>query len=329
MRPSLGRLATLTAVAALSGCGYIGGPMPPLANIPAPVRDLAAIQRGDQIIAQFSIPLRTTENLPVEGALDLDLRIGPAGDPFNPHQWAFAATRAPQPPKPKGIARYEIASKSWVGKEVVIGVRVVGENGKYSDWSNFVHVQVVNPPEQPRDLRAESTPPGVHLTWRAAGEHFRVLRKAPGEQQFSVIAPDLRAPEYLDANAAVGVEEVYIVQGFLPLPDNKEAQSELSAEYKFTRLAPLPGAPTGLLAVPAPNSIELSWDSSPDAQTVGYRIFRAAPGADFVKLADVGPVPSYSDQAVEHGKVYRYAVSGLDKDGREGPRSAAVEARLP
>ena len=44
-----------------SGCGYIAGPVPPLANIPARVHDLAAIQRGTKIVAHFSIPQLTTE----------------------------------------------------------------------------------------------------------------------------------------------------------------------------------------------------------------------------------------------------------------------------
>jgi len=52
----------LTALAAvLSGCGYVAGPLPPLANIPARVTDLAAVQRGGKLIVQFTVPQLTTE----------------------------------------------------------------------------------------------------------------------------------------------------------------------------------------------------------------------------------------------------------------------------
>ena len=44
---------------------------------------------------------------------------------------------------------------------------------------------------------------------------------------------------------------------------------------------------------------------------------------------DTGAVPSYSDRTVDHGKTYRYAVAGLDKDGRESGRSAAAAVAFP
>jgi hypothetical protein len=328
------RLVPILAAALLStGCGYIGGPLPPLANVPAPVRDMAAVQRGDKIIAQFTIPLNTTENLPIKDPLTLDLRIGTGISPFSADRWAAQAKQETPPPKAKGIARYEIASAAWTGKEVTIGVRVVGANGKTSDWSNFVVVQAVPPPEQPKEVRGESTPGGVRLTWSAKGEHFRVLRKGapdqPNAQQYTVIGADLRQPEFTDTTAAIGTEYTYLAQTFVPLGENKEAQSDLSAEYKITRQAPPPATPSGLLAVPAPNSIELSWDSNAGAETTGYRIYRAVAGGGFTKIGEVSAVPTYSDRAVEHGKTYRYAVSAIDKDGSESARSALLEVLLP
>ena len=321
--------ALLLASLFLAACGYMGGPLAPLANIPQPIRDLAAIQRGDRIIAQFAIPKNTTENQPIPTPIELDLRIGPTVDPFNVDQWSARATHVPAPAKPQAFAHYEIPTTPFTGKEVVIAVRTLGGNGKASDWSNFLAMPVVPAPAMPTNVSAESMPNGVRLTWQAAGSHFHVLRQGPGEPQFSVIAPDLPQPEFLDTTAAIGTPYTYLVQTFVPLGDNKEAQSDLSAGFKYTRLAPLPGMPTGLLAVPSPNSIELSWDSNPDAQTVGYRVYRAVAGSDFAKIGDVGAIPTYSDRTVEHGKTYRYATAAVDKDGREGARSAPVEVVFP
>ena len=45
----------------VTGCGYVGDPLPPALNIPVPVADLNAVQRGDQIIIQFTVPQMTTE----------------------------------------------------------------------------------------------------------------------------------------------------------------------------------------------------------------------------------------------------------------------------
>jgi hypothetical protein len=326
---SLRLCGEITFAFLLTSCGYIRSPLPPLINVPLPVQDLAAVQRGGKIIAQFSIPSRTTENELIKEAVTLDLKIGVAADPFNTIQWEGQAEHVPAPPNAKGIARYEILSGPWTGKDVVIGVRSEGANGKQSAWSNFVAVHVVPAPAQPKGLRGESTNGGTRLIWQGGGDHFHVLRKASAEQQYAVIGADVRLPEFLDATAAIGTEYNYLVQSFVPLGDNKEAQSDLSEEYKFTRQAPLPGTPAGLLTVPAPNSVELSWDANTDEQTVGYRVYRAAAGGEFARIADVGAVPAYSDRAVEHGKTYRYAIAAVDKDGREGARSAVAEVLLP
>src|ERR1035438_4284229 len=61
-----------------TGCGYVAGVQAPLANIPATVTDLDAIQRGSNLIAHFTVPALTTEGLPIRGALDFDLRAGDA-----------------------------------------------------------------------------------------------------------------------------------------------------------------------------------------------------------------------------------------------------------
>ena len=323
------RYAALTFAALITaGCGYISGPLPPLANVPARVLDLNAVQRGGKIIAQFTVPLVTTENVTIQEPLHFDLRVGTEVNPFSADRWAAEATQVPAPKAPKGTALYEIPSGPWTGKEVTLGVRSIGANGKPSEWSNFVQVQAVPPLVQPSGIRGESVPTGIRLTWNGAGDHFRVLRKTPAEQSFANIAPDVATPEYVDTSAAVGVEYTYLVQSYLPQA-GKEAQSELSDEFKITRLAPPPATPTGLLGVPSSDTIELNWEGNAGAETTGYRIYRAEPGGEFARIAEVSAVPAYSDHAVQHGKTYRYAIAAIDKDGRESPRSALVEVGLP
>jgi hypothetical protein len=84
------RLLAAPAVLWMAGCGYVGDPLPPLANVPPRVSDLAAIQRGSRIIVQFTVPDMTTEGQPIPRPVTLDLRAG-AADPFEEKQWAAAA----------------------------------------------------------------------------------------------------------------------------------------------------------------------------------------------------------------------------------------------
>ena len=241
------RVWAFGAVALLAGCGYIGEPLPPLANVPPKVNNLAAVQRGGKIIAQFSVPLLTTEGRPIPSPSKLDLRVGPS-EPFDQDTWAAQAKQIPPGPVVNGIARYEIPSGEWIGKSVILGVRMVAGNGKAAPWSNVVVVPVVAPPEKPVVAPPVATADGVKLSWRAQGSQFRVLRKPEDAAEY-VLAATVERPEWIDAQAEFGKRCSWLVQTVAKLPDDKLAESELSDEVS---LAPVdtfpPAAPSDLRA---------------------------------------------------------------------------------
>src|ERR1017187_9919937 len=117
----MNRFLPATAALLWAGCGYVADPLPPLANIPPRVSDLAAVQRGGRIIVQFTLPAKTAEGHPIPAPLLLDLRAGTA-DQFDENQWAGGARQIPPAATANGVARYEIPSADWTGKEVIFGV---------------------------------------------------------------------------------------------------------------------------------------------------------------------------------------------------------------
>src|ERR1035437_7564782 len=94
MKRFLPAAAAVLMAGLLAGCGYVGDPLPPLANISPPVSDLAALQRGGRILVQFPVPAKTTEGHPIPPPLRLDLRAG-TGDQFEANQWAAGARQIP------------------------------------------------------------------------------------------------------------------------------------------------------------------------------------------------------------------------------------------
>ena len=320
----------LIAAAALltGGCGYTGDPLPPLANIPARVLDLAAIQRGGRILVQFTVPLRTTEGVAIKTPLKLDLRIGAAEQPFSQEAWAARATPVPEGPVNNGVARYEIPSAAWTSKEATLAVRVLSARGKTVGWSNFVNLPVVAPPDRPADVHAEAAAEGVRLTWRARGNSFRIYRRT-GSDGFAPVA-NVPQPSWTDSGAEFGKHYIYQVQTIAALPNHTEAESDPSEEAGITPEDRFPPAvPIGLNAATAPNSIELSWEGNTEPDLAGYRVYRSTGAGPFGKIGEVVSIPSYSDRDVEHGKTYRYALSAIDKAGNESAQSAQVEATLP
>ena len=252
------RFLPAAAALFLAACGYIGDPQPPLANIPSGVNDLAAMQRGGQIIVQFTVPALTTEGHPIPRPLKLDLRAGTV-DHFEPNQWAAGARQIPPGAMAKPIARYEIPAADWIGKEVIFGVRVVAGNGKQSGWSNYVVVPVVVPPQKPVGVAAAVTQQGVRLTWQGRGADFRVFRKT-GDGDYAPVA-SVQSPEWTDTATEFGKRYTYLVQSIVKLDNRKEAESDLSDEASIVpRDIFPPAAPQGVQASSAPNSIELNWE---------------------------------------------------------------------
>src|SRR6185295_13806656 len=89
----------------LTGCGYVGDPLPPALNIPEKVTDLSAIQRGSKIIVDYTVPPRSTEGLLLKHMGPPDLQIG---------------AKAVEAPSDKG--HVEVQAKDWVGQDATVRV---------------------------------------------------------------------------------------------------------------------------------------------------------------------------------------------------------------
>jgi hypothetical protein len=324
------------AVALLASCGYVASPLAPLANIPSRISDLVAVQRGGVIVVQFTVPRLTTEGVEIQAPPALDLRIGPSPIPWDGSQWAAQAKQIPEaaaspsgkPLPPGALAHYETPAAEWIGKDVVAAALVVGANGKSTGWSNLANLTIVAPPERPSNLSGQVTAAGLRLTWQARGEHFRVLRATGTFEHYDIVAT-VTQPDWTDPSIRFGTPYRYLVQTFVPQSDNREAQSDLSEPYTITPAPIAPSAPKELRAVPAPNSIELSWDGNPEPNVTGYGIYRGAPDGALEKIGETGPIPSYSDHTAQHSHNYRYAVTAVSGSGKESPQSSPVDIGYP
>jgi fibronectin type 3 domain-containing protein len=303
--------------------------LPPRLNIPQPVADLAAVQRGSTIFVHFTLPKLTTEGVGVKPPLHWDFRIGEAGPgEFRTEAWAESAKSPGGPRVEKGSVTYEIPAAPWVGKDVVLAVRVADAHEHPSVWSKPLALSVAQPPVTPRDVQAKNVLEGVRLTWSGAGPAYRVYRRAEGDPAYTVAA-NTETPEYLDRATEYGKSVRYIVQA-IAKTGSGEVESDLSTEATLTPADVFPPAvPAGLTAVPTATSIELNWDRDTEPDLAGYRIYRAVPGGEFQKIGETTDAPSYSDRQMEAGKKYRYVVTAFDKAGNESKQSAEITVDAP
>jgi hypothetical protein len=326
-----GAIACLSWIFWLSGCGYVGPVLPPSPQLPQAITDLQAIERGDQIVITFSTPVRTTDNLAIKQFSEIDLRIGSASIPFDFDQWAATATQYsltppppndPDDPQPSPLKK-TVPVSDWLNKRVAVAVRTaVKKTDHYSPWSNRVVLEVMTPLRPPQ-AKAIATADGVLLTWEPQGAEmeYRVYRQGPGDQAPVQIGTS-KSTDYLDTATQYETAYTYTV---VATKGSAESLTSKPIAIKPVDKFP-PSVPASITALGGPESIEISWQRSPEPDLKGYYLYRSVNGGPFERIADLLTLPTYSDQKVEHGQTYRYEVSAIDQKGNESAKSAPAEA---
>ena len=291
------------AAAMLCACGYIGPPLPPTLDIPVTITDFRAWESGDNIEIEFTLPDKTTENLPLASVRSIELRIDDklVGLPIA---------------KP-GPVTGKVPAQMWIGKTVVMAVRATGPKGKPSDWSNPASLAVIPPLATPSTPKADNVLRGVELTWTGTGPRYRIFR-ADGDGQPQLLA-DSDGPRYLDDSTIYGNRYRYLVQAIA----SDKQWSVVSAPMDITPVDIFPPAvPEGVSAVPTPQTIELAWTRNTEPDFRGYNIFRSVDNTPFERIAAMIGDPSFSDSKIAPGKKYHYRVSAVDLTGNESAQSA-------
>ncbi len=326
-------ILALASVLALNvGCGYVGPVVPPSPMTPLPVSDLAVVERGDKLIITFNTPAATTDALGVTHLSDIQLRMGPAPEPFDIAQWESSSRLyeltppAEQPdaedPTPEPMKKI-LPVADWQGKQIIVAVRtaVKGER-HFSQWSNRVVINVERP-LQPPVLKVEGTSQGYRLTWEAErpGLHYQVMRSSPTDKA-PVIVGTAEKNEFVDTTSQWDTPYDYTVTA----QDGALVESLPSAAvHKEEPDKFAPSVPSDLTALAGPDSIEISWTRSPEPDLKGYLVYRSTNKGPFMVVGELTALPTFSDRKAEHGRTYQYAVSAVDNKNNESDKSKPVE----
>ena len=321
MRPRI--LAATTAALLLTSCGYIGDPLPPLANVPVTVKDLAAIQRGGRIIAHFTVPQVPPKRSRFRRPLTLDLRAGPHRPSGSTKTSGHRTAR-------------HIRRRNWIGTDghVRDSCRGMDREGNPDRGAGHGRKRQANWVVEFRggagsgsagDARSEAGEhrAGVRLTWRRRGTSFRVFRKSKAASTRS--SARWRHRSGPDAATEFGKRYSYEVQALRRSVTGSRPRAIFRSSSRLRRATCFPPAvPAGLHAEAAPTSIELNWDRNTEQDLAGYRVYRAEGDGAMEKIAEICADPELFRPQVESGKTYRYAVTAFDQAGNESARTAVV-----
>lgn len=351
--------AIVLGLLALGACGRKGPPVAPERRVPAPVAELRASVEGPSILLEWTNPVQRADGTRIRDLTTLRVHRREEGGDGEPKpailSWgkvvgydeiAQIQVAAPAP------AQVEGGRVSWAdgrglapGHRYVYVVTAQDSSGRQSPPSERLAVTFHSAPQPPGELRATPGDSEVRLTWRSPSKlidgspvssplAYRVLRAtSPGRPLQPIAASPLSGTEFTDRPLDNGRTYFYAVQAVRTEPSGS-ARSEPSAtvEAMPVDLTP-PSAPRNLSAVPSQTAVRLAWDPSPEEDVAGYLVYRATlPSGAYVRLTPAAiPGPLFIDRNVERGKMYRYAVTAVDRAGpsNESARSAPTGVTVP
>ncbi len=313
--------AAILAFALLANCGYIGPVQPPLLDVPQAVPYFSAIEYGDKIQVDFTLPDLTTEGKPLHNVRSLEVRVGPGVTPFSTEAWAQTARSYPVPSPAPGAFTREIPVEDWLNKEVILSVRAVGPKGRPAQWATVKTLMVLPPLATPADLKADNVEQGVRLTWKSSAPKFRVFRAIGDATPQPLGEPG--HPEFLDDTTQYDNRYTYLVQAVTDDLHGSLVSDPVSITPEDKFPPAVPGALTAILGV---STIELAWTRNVEPDFKSYNVYRSTDGGPFVKIGEGVVAPAFSDNKIEPGKKYQYSVSAVDLKGNESARSTPADA---
>jgi len=290
------------------GCASPGPPRAPSLQLPQPPRDLSTARQGDQVELKFTLPQRTTDNLPIrEASVKATVCRGSQGQPCVPvpslqnksltiTQGASAADRLVT-----WEDRLPEAETGGEPKLEIYRVELRNLEGKTAGWSDPAYTAAGAAPATVSGLQAQETRVGILLKWQpAAGSSAgdEVLLKRELVNPPANAKPEVKEPVWLLSHASAdqtGVRDetidgsadedtayryAAVRRRVVTLGEHKvELRSALSNEVVITwRNAFPPAAPLALSAAPFAQggvfAVDLVWEPVQEPGLKGYLVTR-------------------------------------------------------
>jgi hypothetical protein len=306
----------LLSVSIAAGCGAPAAPQPPTLNLPQPVRDLTAKRAGNVVHLTFTVPQKTTDKLPVRGAMTVHLcrsvESGPcqaAGTLAIPAQQKVVSMDDTLPAElnqgPPHLLSYRVSILNRAAKfagdsapgytaagaaplpvtgfvatprrsGIILSWQAIDQPASATGWIRFDRTRTSAPPPQPEPTESNSS------------RNLLTGRKTPEEPAEQI----LRLPEStvqhqasaIDATAHTGNSYRYIAQRVEQATvagRSIEIASlpSVPTETAYGDVFP-PPVPTGLVSAAdtAAKAIDLDWTPDVDPGLAGYVVYRRTAG---------------------------------------------------
>ncbi len=358
VRRPLARAVPWIVIAALLplACGRRGPPIPPRPVAPAAVESFRAGPRDTDILLSWVRPVRNEDGSPLTDLAEFRLyRAVGTPDPAGPGaQMVFSllATIHAEQPDNASVQGNQYAYRDnggpaglSPGVRYSYRVQAVNRSGAVGRSSPDTFVEFSLAPAPPTALQATAGDGGVDLTWKppagggpAGIPPLRGYNLYRGVQPHAYgIQPINAAPvidtRFRDAGLANETTYYYVVRSVAgERPPWRESANSNEISAAPMDLTP-PAPPRGLVAIAVAGTIALSWDINPEADLLGYVVYRREPPALAPARLTEAPIQSttFTDRTARPRISYLYSVTAVDRSPRrnESAPSAEAPASLP
>lgn len=331
----------LVVLAGLAACGRRTDPLTPASPRPGAVTDIRIAVRDRIAYLSWPVPSKNVEGKPLGPADIAAFRIYRAElerDRKRPHYRERAEIDMANPTSAtvrEGIVSWSDPTLQY---DRVYGykIRAYSVRGGVSPYSAEIRAVPVLSLAEPQKLMAIAGDGAVTLTWdpvtlRTDGTVHQGFigyniyrgtdRGRTGERPLN--AAVVRTSTFTDTAVENGKLYYYRVRAVdSPVPPGKESlDSEEVAALPTDRTPPAP--PSGITVVPGVGRVFLTWNENKERDLAGYHVYRSIKsGADYQRLTTtLIRRTTFSDETVQQGMTYYYAVTAVDTTGNESGRS--------
>ncbi|HWR17109.1 MAG TPA: hypothetical protein VN577_19930 [Terriglobales bacterium] len=349
------------AVMWMAGCASPGAPQPPSLRIPAPVSDLAATRKGENVLLTWTPATQTSdgENIRQAGKTLVCRSLTQAAMVQCGTPVATQDTQVEHYTKEAMVSRQDATDtlpESAMTQNptgfATYALEDQNPRGQSAGLSNQVRVPLAPTLPAPAGVEAKVVSEGVQLGWTdpnaiprnaALSFLYRVFRRSEEGNKPEVIVGEVAIenahPELLDRNIEWGQKYLYRIAPITRVEQTRGEAIEVEGDDSpivmveaVDRFAP--EAPSGLQAVfSGPGQkpfVDLTWAPNLEADLAGYNVYRREGGAQAVKInAEVVPTPSFRDANVQPGREYFYSVAAVDARGNESAKSEETSEKVP
>lgn len=335
----------------LPACGRKGPPVPPRPVAPAAVSTIRAEAEDRTIVVSWVRPSRNEDRSPLTDLAEFRLfrAVSPAAVGASAGRPAFsllATVRADQPDN-ASVEGDRIAFRDGGGSVGLLPdtrytyrVQAVNRKGTAGPPSVEVSVDFLLPPPAPAGLSASAGDGIVDLSWEAPaqpgppgtspprGYNLYRAERSEGYGDDPVNGSPIAETRFRDSGVVNDHTYRYVVRsvagGRPPWHESQDSNEVTATPMDFTPPAP----PRGLVAVPGPGGIALSWEPNVEPDLLGYFIYRRElPGLTSSRLLQT-PIPatSYLDRTAQPRKSYVYTVTAVDRSRHRNESDPSAEA---